>query len=102
MDNVNDNIHKQFQAFGIVIVWNVNFVKLYKLWCILNNPNTLKNLIPSYRENLQHAWKIKIEFGQPSPNFKQDKKKTKAYKVWILKKHFPQEIHVEYLLLEII
>jgi uncharacterized protein YybS (DUF2232 family) len=88
MDNVNDDIHKQFQAFGIVIVWNVDSVKLYKLSSIFNNLNTLKNLIPSYRENLQHAWKIKIEFGQPSPELKQDKKKTKANKVWILKKHF--------------
>jgi hypothetical protein len=100
--NVNDDIHKQFQAFGIVIVWNVDSVKLYKLSSILNNPNTLKNSIPSYRDNLQHAQKIKIEFGQPSLELEQDKKKTKTYKVWILKKHFPQEIHVEYLLLEMI
>jgi hypothetical protein len=31
----------------------------------------LKNLVPSYRENFQHAQKIWIEFGRPSPKFGQ-------------------------------
>jgi hypothetical protein len=44
-------------------------VKLCKLSSILNNPNTLKNSVPSYRVNLQHVWKIWIEFSQPSPKF---------------------------------
>jgi hypothetical protein len=69
MNNVNDDIQVRFQAFGIVVIWNVDFVKLCKLSSIFNNPNMLKNLVPSYRENLQHVWKIWIEFSQPSPEF---------------------------------
>jgi hypothetical protein len=52
MDDVNDDIHEQFQAFGIIVIWNVDFVKLCKPLSVLNNPNTLKKLVPSYRENL--------------------------------------------------
>jgi hypothetical protein len=55
MENVNDDICEQFQAFGIIIIWNVDFIKLYKLLFILNNPKTLKNSVPSYKENLQHV-----------------------------------------------
>jgi hypothetical protein len=55
MEDVNDDICEQFQAFGIIVVWNVDSVKLCKFSSILNNPNTLKNSVPSYRENLQHA-----------------------------------------------
>jgi hypothetical protein len=46
--------------------------------------------------------KIWIEFGWRSPKLRQDKKKTQAYKVWIFKKYFLQEIHIECLLLEMI
>lgn len=88
MEDVNDDICKWFQAFGIIVVWNVNFVKLCKVLSILNNPNTLKNSILSYRENLQHAWKIWIEFSWPSLELRQDKKKTQAYKVKFFKNHF--------------
>jgi hypothetical protein len=49
MDDVNDNICKQYQAFGIVVIWNVDFVKLCKLSFVFNNPNTLKNSVLSYR-----------------------------------------------------
>jgi hypothetical protein len=49
MEDVNDNICKQFQAFSIIIIWNVDFMKLCKLSFVLNNPNTLKNSIPSYK-----------------------------------------------------
>jgi hypothetical protein len=55
MDDVNDNIREQFQAFGIVVIWNVDSIKFCKPSSILNNPNMLENLILSYRENLQHA-----------------------------------------------
>jgi hypothetical protein len=40
MEDINDNIHKRFQAFSIIVIWNVDFVKLSST---LNNPNTLKN-----------------------------------------------------------
>jgi hypothetical protein len=59
---MNNNIHEQFQAFVIVIVSNVDSVKLCKLFSIFNNLNIVKNSILSYKENLQHAWKIWIEF----------------------------------------
>jgi hypothetical protein len=88
MEDINDDICEWLQAFGIIVVWNVDFVKLCKLSFVLNNPNTLKNSVPSYRENLEHAWKIWIEFGQPSPELGQDKKKTQSYKVWIFENHF--------------
>jgi hypothetical protein len=101
MDDVNDDIIEWFQAFGIIVVWNAD-VKLCKFSYVLNNPNMLENSIPSYWENLQHAWKIWIEFDQPSLEFKQNKKKTQAYKVWIFKKCFLLEIHFECLLLEMI
>jgi hypothetical protein len=55
MENVNDDICEQFQAFGIIIVLNVDFIKLCKLLFILNNPKTLKNSILSYWENLEHV-----------------------------------------------
>jgi hypothetical protein len=55
MDEVNDDICKQFQAFSIVVIWNVDFVNFCKLLSVLNNPSMLKNLIPSYRENFQHV-----------------------------------------------
>jgi hypothetical protein len=58
MDNVNNNICKQFQAFGIVVSWNVDSIKLCKLSFVFNNANMLKNSIFSYRENLQHMQKI--------------------------------------------
>jgi hypothetical protein len=61
MDDVNDDTREQFQAFGIVVIWNTNFVKLCKLSSILNNPNMLESSVPSYRENLQHVQKIWIE-----------------------------------------
>jgi hypothetical protein len=67
MEDVNEGICGQFCAFGIIVIWDVDSIMFCKLLFVLNNPNTLKNLIPSYRENLQHARKIWIEFSQPSP-----------------------------------
>ncbi len=57
MEDVNDNIREQFLVFNIIVVWNVDFVKFCKLLSIFNNPNILKNFVPSYRENLQHVRK---------------------------------------------
>ncbi len=45
MDDVNNDLCKRFQAFGIIVIWNANFVKLCKLLSILNNPNTLHVII---------------------------------------------------------
>ncbi len=69
---------------------------------VFDNPNTLKIFVLSYRDNLEHTQKVWIEFGRPSLEFGKNKKKTQAYKVWILKKYFVQKIHVECLLLEMI
>jgi hypothetical protein len=52
MDDVNDDIHERLQAFGIVVIWNVDSIKLYKRSFIHNNLNMLKNSILSYGENL--------------------------------------------------
>jgi hypothetical protein len=48
MEDTNDDICEWFQAFSIIVVWNVDSMKLCKLSFVLNNPNTLKNLVPSY------------------------------------------------------
>jgi hypothetical protein len=81
MEISNNDICEQFQAFNIIVIWNVDSMKLCKLSFIFNNPNTLKNSIPSYRENFQHTRKIWIEFGQPSLKVGQNKTKIQAYKV---------------------
>lgn len=47
MEYINDDIHERFQAFSIVMVWNVNSINLCKLMFVLNNFNTLKKFIPS-------------------------------------------------------
>jgi hypothetical protein len=60
MEDINDNIHEWFQAFSIIVVWNVDFVKLLS---VLNNPNILKNVVLSYKENFQHLQKNWIEFS---------------------------------------
>jgi hypothetical protein len=49
MEDINDDICEQFQPFSIIVVWNVDFMKLCKLSFVLNNLNTLKKSIPSYR-----------------------------------------------------
>jgi hypothetical protein len=66
MDDVNNDIHERFQAFGIVVVWNDDSIKLCKHSFIHNNLNKLKNSVLSYRANLQQMQKIWIEFDQPS------------------------------------
>jgi hypothetical protein len=52
MQDVNENIGEQFQTFNIIVVWNSNSLMICKLIYVHNNPNKLKNLILSYRENL--------------------------------------------------
>jgi len=43
IEDVNGDIRERLQAFGIIVMWNVDSIKLCKLLSILNNPNTLKN-----------------------------------------------------------
>jgi hypothetical protein len=81
MEDINNDIHEQFQVFSIIVNWNVNYVKLCRLPSILNSPYILKNSDPSYKENFQNVRKIWIEFGQLILELKQDKKKIQAYKV---------------------
>jgi hypothetical protein len=75
MDDINDKIRDRFKVFDITVVWYLDSVKFYKLSFVLNNPNTLKNFVPSYKENLQCVRKIWNEFDWPSSYLGQDKKK---------------------------
>jgi len=47
MEYINDDIHERFQAFNIIMVWNVNFINLCKFLFVFNNFNMLKKFIPT-------------------------------------------------------
>jgi hypothetical protein len=80
MDDINDKICDRFKAFGIIIIYYSNSMKLCKLFSVFNNPNTLKNSILFYKENFQDAKKIWNEFGRPNSNLGQDKRRLKRIK----------------------
>ncbi len=49
MDNINDKIHDRFKAFDIIVGWYLDSMKFYKISFVLNNSNTLKNFVFSYK-----------------------------------------------------
>jgi hypothetical protein len=49
MDNINDKIHDRFKAFDIIVGWYLDSMKFCKISFVLNNSNTLKNFVFSYK-----------------------------------------------------
>jgi hypothetical protein len=49
MDNINDKIHDRFKALDIIVGWYLDLMKFCKISFVLNNSNTLKNFVFSYK-----------------------------------------------------
>ncbi len=71
-----------FYKFQIVIVWDINFLKICNLSKVLNNKDNVLNMKPSYRENLTNARQIWDVYEKLLPNLDMFFQHSKEYKVF--------------------
>jgi len=71
-----------FYKFQIVIVLDINFLKIYNLSKVLNNKDNVLNMKPSYRENLANAHQIWDVYEKLLPNLDTFLQHSKKYKVF--------------------
>ncbi len=70
-----------FSAFEIVVVWELDFVKIIKMPKILNNKNCNLLTKPLYRESLSHTCRIWISYDRPTPDLDGSMCHNEKYKV---------------------
>jgi len=66
--NTTHEILEKFSVFEIVIVWELNFVKIMKMSKNLNNKDSNMSMKSSYHESLTHAHQIWLSYSRPTPN----------------------------------
>jgi hypothetical protein len=53
-NNITQQVRNLYNKFQIVVVWDLDFVKIYMSKILDNNDYNLQ-IAPSYQENLAHA-----------------------------------------------
>jgi hypothetical protein len=68
--NTSPEVHKLYNKFEIVVMWDNGFVHLCKVSKILNNKHCgLAMSKTMYQKNLGHAHRIWNIYERPLPNF---------------------------------
>jgi hypothetical protein len=82
--NTNTTHHVQmfYHKFQIIIVWDINFVKICNLSKVLNNKDSVLSMKPSYRKNLANVCQIWDVYEKSLPNLDAFLQHSKEYKVF--------------------
>jgi hypothetical protein len=82
--NTTDDVLKKFSTFKIVVVWELDFVKLIKMSKILNNKDCNMSMKPLYHKSISHARWIWISYDRPTPDLDGSMHHNEKYKVSFL------------------
>jgi len=79
--NTIQDVLDKFNTFKIVVVWELDFVKIVTMSKILNNKDCKLSTKPLYCESLSHVCQIWISYDRPIPNLDGSMHHSEKYKV---------------------
>ncbi len=80
--NTKDHVWEIYSKFQIIVMWDMDFVRICNLSKILNNKDCDFGTKPSYKENLAHACRIWDAYEWPHPNLDVSLRHFDEYKVF--------------------
>jgi len=80
-NNMSLVVWELYNTFQIVVMWDIDFMRICKISKLFNNKDCAMNTNPSYRKSLVHARQIWDSYGRPLPNLDSSLQHSKNCKV---------------------
>jgi hypothetical protein len=79
--NIAHDVLDKFSMFEIVVVWELDFVKIVRMSKNLNNKDYNMSMKSSYHESLTHAHQIWLSYDRPTLDLDGSLHHSEKYKV---------------------
>ncbi len=79
--NITQDVLDKFSTFEIIVVWELDFVKIVRMLKFMNNKDCNLSTKPLYCESLSHLCRIWISYDRPTPDLDGSMYHSEKYKV---------------------
>ncbi len=79
--NTTHDVLDKFNTYKIVVVWELDFVKIIRMSKILDNKDYNLSMKLLYHKSLSHAHQIWISYDRPTPDLDGYRRHSENYKV---------------------